>query len=495
MEKINFNKKKFKYGSLATVITVVVIAIIVVINVILEIAADKVNMKIDLTQDQIFQISQDSIDYLNTLSEDDNIEIIAMADESVFENSSYVYYKQAYEVLKKYVANSDKVTLKFVDMTKDPTYIEQFKVMYSGQISEYSIIVRHGDRMKVFSIQDLYNVEVDQNTYEQKITSSKAEQVITSAIMYVTDPSLMKAVIFDVQVAGSDNTNITTMLDRNGYEVVTINPLNDPIPEDATIVVINAPLNDFPEDLVQRVYEYLENDGKYGKNLMYIADYNQNATPNIDAFLSEWGIDFGDGVIFETQQDKVVDKPYEVKTYISDTIYDTFAQNVVNKENPAIAYYARPVNLSFATSGKVTTMPLLCTSNSSYVLTQELYKEFQEGNKEMPATSVQNVMTSSEKKSSDGTAKSTILAVGSSYLFDTYYTGATYYNNGEFFISSVNNITGKSAGITIVPKDFGTERFDIDLKTYNACKAVFVYIIPSAVIIAGVAIWLKRRRS
>lgn len=495
MGKINFNKKKFKYGSLATIITVVVIAIIVVLNVILEIAADKVNMKIDLTQNQIFQISQDSIDYLNTLGEDDDIEIIAMSDEYVFKNSDYVYYKQAYEVLKKYVANSDKVTLKFVDKTKDPTYIEQFKTIYSGQISEYSIIVRHGDRMKVFSIQDLYNIEVDYNTYQQKITSSKAEQVITSAIMYVTDPSPMKAVVFDVQVAGPDNTNITTMLDRNGYEVVTINPLNDPIPEDAAIVVINAPLNDFPEALVKRIYEYLENDGKYGKNLMYIADYNQNATPNIDALLSEWGIDFGDGVIFETQQDKVVDKPYQVKTYIPDTVYDTFAQNVVNKQLPAIAYYARPINLTFATSGKVTTMPILCTADSSYVLTQELYQEFQEGNKDMPATSVQNVITSSEKVSADGTTKSTILAVGSSYLFDTYYTDATFYNNGEFFISSVNNITGKAAGITIVPKDFGTERFDIDLKTYNACKVVFIFIIPGAVIIAGIAVWLKRRRS
>lgn len=32
------------------------------------------------------------------------------------------------------------------------------------------------------------------------------------------------------------------------------------------------------------------NDGKLGKQLVYIADYTQSSTPNLDAFLKEWNV-------------------------------------------------------------------------------------------------------------------------------------------------------------------------------------------------------------
>ena len=32
------------------------------------------------------------------------------------------------------------------------------------------------------------------------------------------------------------------------------------------------------------------NDGNLGKQLVYIADYTQSSTPNLDAFLKEWNV-------------------------------------------------------------------------------------------------------------------------------------------------------------------------------------------------------------
>lgn len=118
MNKIN--KKKLKYGSAATAITVIVVALVVVLNIIIKLVGERTDLTIDLTSSSTFEISQESIDYINSLSEP--VEIVTMSAESVFRDSGSVYFKQAYEVLKKYELNSDTVTVNFVDMTANPTY-------------------------------------------------------------------------------------------------------------------------------------------------------------------------------------------------------------------------------------------------------------------------------------------------------------------------------------------------------------------------------------
>ena len=220
-EKKRFNKRKFRYGGAATAITVIVIVVVVLVNVVLSVLSERMNMSIDITADKTFEISQESIDYLATVNEP--VEIVCMSDELEFSTSNYVYFKQAYEVLKKYTIYSDNVTLTFVDMTENPTYANKYQELYKGDISEYSIVVSTDKRIKVLSIQDLYNVEMN-NYYQQTITSSKAEQELTSAIMYVTDPDPMNAVFFKSETGGSSYDNVYNMLSSNGYNVSEINP-------------------------------------------------------------------------------------------------------------------------------------------------------------------------------------------------------------------------------------------------------------------------------
>ena len=63
-EKRTFNKRKFKYGTLATAITVVFIAAVVLLNVLASQLTDRFGLKIDTTKEQLFEISDQTIDYL-----------------------------------------------------------------------------------------------------------------------------------------------------------------------------------------------------------------------------------------------------------------------------------------------------------------------------------------------------------------------------------------------------------------------------------------------
>ena len=88
---------------------------------------------------------------------------------------------------------------------------------------------------------------------------------------------------------------------------------------------------------------------------------------------------------------------------------------------------------------------------------------------------------------------SNVLVFGASEMLDTGLTATTYYNNGDYFVSIVNTMTGKNAGITIVAKDLSAATFDSDVGKVKITFAVFLILIPLAVIGTGIVIWLRRR--
>ena len=493
-EKKRIRRRKMKYGGAATAVTVVVIAVVVLVNVVLGVLSDRINMSVDITPNGTFEISQETIDYLATVNEP--VEIVCMSDELEFSTSNYVYFKQDYEVLKKYTIYSDNISLKFVDMTKDPTYANKYSELYKGNISEYSIVVSTDKRIKVISIQDLYNVEMDYNTYSQKITSSKAEQELTSAIMYVTDPSPLNAVMFNSETGGSCYDNVYDMLVSNGYNVSEINPLVDDIPEDTDIIAICAPTNDYDEETVQKIYDFLDNGGQLGKNLIYVADYTQNSTTNIDSLLAEWGIKIGDGVVGDSNTSNTASSSqFVIGNYINTEEDNYYDDNVSDTSLPVLSYYSRPIELLFDQKDNRLTYPLVTTDDTAFVYTEDMQSEVENGTFD-PETGSYTTMAVARKyvfNSDNEAVYSSVLAVGSSYMLDSSITGATYYNNGDYFISALNTLTGKTSGISIVAKDLTSTTFDMDQATYNTCFIVFVILIPLAVLVIGIVVYVRRR--
>ena len=494
---MKINKKKLKYGSVATVITVVVIAAVVLVNVILSVFADRYNMTLDITPNSDFAVSQETIDYLEALTE--NVEICTTVDEMVFETSENKYYRQAYEVLKKYALNSDKVELNFVDMTVNPAYVEKYKQYYNGTISENSIVIFNNDthRIKVISINDLFNTEIDYYTFTQSIVSSKAEQVLTSAIMYITDPEPKTAVYLDVVSQSTVGSNIQSLLETNGFDLVTVNPLTEELPMDADLIVINAPLNDFSEDLINKLYTFMENDGNYGKNMIYLASAYQNSTPNIDAFLAEWGIKVVNGFTVESNEQNIISGSagYGFASYIEENDYTSgIASEAIT--SPVVSYYSRPLEILFSTSGNVTALSLLDTDDTACTFTVEEMQSYQETGvaPEMAQKSVPVIALSNKYAFIDNEARlSNLVVFSSDQMLDSAFTETTYFNNGDYFISIVNTISGKTNGISIVAKDLSGTTYQASTAQVNALRIVFMFVIPAAVAVAGIVVWLRRR--
>jgi hypothetical protein len=496
--KKTINKRKLKYGSVATAITVVFIAVIVLVNVLVTSLTERYPLKLDLTSNKAFEVSQETIDFLGNLSKEVNIAV--MEDESDLELGSS-YDKQLVEVVKKYSQNSDKVNVEFIDMDKNPNYVSKYNDMYKGEISTGNIVVTSGEKIKVLTASELYNTE--SYYYYSYITSSKAEQALTSAVMYVTDENPKKIAFLSVTSTSSVQAsldNFKSTLESNGYDIEDIDLMSvEKIDESYDMIVIPAPLNDFTASMTEKLSDYLYNDGNLGKNIFYMANYDQNNTPNIDEFLSEWGIEIGDGYIYETDNNlKQIAPVYGMQNYISASVAqitedETFSGLLSDESLPIIVPVSRPINLLFETDNDKETMSILTTSDTSAVIPVDADSSYDISESEM---GVQNVMVKSSKYVFDDNNEkvtSNIVAIGSSFLVDYYMLSESAYNNGEFMINAINTVTGKSNGITIVAKSLDAETITISESQTNVLTTVLVFIIPAIVVIIGFTVFIRRK--
>lgn len=88
---------------------------------------------------------------------------------------------------------------------------------------------------------------------------------------------------------------------------------------------------------------------------------------------------------------------------------------------------------------------------------------------------------------------SNLVVFGSDYILDGSLTSMTYYNNGDYFISIVNKISGKENGMSIVAKDLSSPTYETNAAQANVLRIVFMFVLPALVAAAGIVVWLKRR--
>lgn len=504
-DKKPLNTKKLKYGTLATVFTVIVVAIVVAINLIAQDVTERFDLTMDLTDNDIYTVSQDTIDYLQDLNQ--KVEITVLADESAFENNA-IYFKQASEVIKKYALYSDNISVSFIDMNKNPNIVSKYNDIYKGDLAEGDIVIfREGtsdedsDRIKVLSLNNLFTTSTD-NYGNTTVTQSNAEQELTSAVMYVTDAHPKKAVLVSTDMPTSvyaSAQSLLKMLNSNGYDLEEIDLLtNDLDVENTDLLLILSPLNDFNNAVIDKISDYLYNDGKLGKNVLYMANYDQNKTDNIDAFLEEWGLSVGDSYIAETntsasQNVTVYGLGYTIRSSIGVIANDDYADLVSDTTLPIAVPLPRPIETLWETNGDRETSVILTTSNTSALVPRDASDDFDIST---AVTGMQNVMAMGSKYIFDDNNQkvtSNVMVMGSAFMSDIYITSDTSYNNGEFILNSVNKMTGKSSGITIVPKSLSLSTISIDDTQVTAIRTVVMFVIPLVIVAIGVVVYVRRR--
>ena len=228
-----------KTGIMSTAITLIVVLCLIVVNVIASAFTEKYPVKIDLTSNKAFELSEDSIKYISDLDKD--ITITVMNTRDSFARGGE-YYEQAITVVEQYAKYNDNITLEFIDLMANPTYASEHADL---SISVNDILVACGENTQKLTAYDLFNIQ--QSWYGGSITSSNAEQAMTGAIMNVTSEEKTK-VTFLTGHEENENINLEDLLEKNNFEVNSIMLQAEAIPEDTEILIAIAPLRDYTEE-------------------------------------------------------------------------------------------------------------------------------------------------------------------------------------------------------------------------------------------------------
>ncbi len=526
-KKRRLNAKRLRYGSVATVITVVFLAVIVLVNVVVGALMDRYPLKLDLTSDKVYEISDESVEYLKSI--DTDVQIIVMADyETYFTTNSYM--KILAETLDKFVQYSDNhISLEYVDLTENPDYISKYSSMYSGEFAQGDVAIVRDDRIRVISFDDIFESSTSYSADYTSYTTSytfKGEQSLISALVAITDANPMTVAMIASyngesiyhQYCAYSVQMFQNLLEKNGYTVEQVDLMSDSLdPEVYNLAVLPAPMNDLSDSSIEKLSAFLENNGSLGRDLIYVADVYQYATPNLDAFLEIWGIEIGDSIIYESDSSLsqyvstalgTLSAPIASLSQSEDAL--VYSEGLSNTKLPIVVPYGRPINLLFEANTDRRTLALLETSATAFAYPLELNTaeeaseaaeagteateatEFDIESAEKQSFTMMSVSTKAFTEGED-TFTSRIMCLSSTMLLDYYVAQNSSYNNAEYVVNAINVMEGKSNGIIVADKELGAETITVTESQVNLLRNLVVGIIPLFVIACGIVVFVRRR--
>lgn len=519
--KHQVNVRTLKHGTMAVVLTILFVAAVVVLNVIVSIISDRVDTTADLTDTGVYTLDDATVNYLSTFDKD--VTVSVMNSEASFEGGG-TYYKSVNELLKKMAMENEHFKLQYLLIDQNPDFTSRFN---GETLSENYIVVESADtgRHRIITpgnyfscptfrdnlsqygypenyIEQYVNQYVNSSYASQIIEGSNVEQAAISALMYVTNTAPVR-VAFTEGFGEEDSSSLSALLDKNGYDVETINIQSiSEIDSGIDYVVMYAPSMDYDNDSLSKLSRFLDNGGAFGKNLIYFASYSQpsyapaddesSSMKNLASFLAEWGIEIGDSLVLQSNASYT----YGGMEYVHlQEIQDTdYAGNTYGSSLLTYDAYVRPVIQMWdgGTKGSVEQEILIKSHDGAYLRPISTLSDssFDASSAESGAF---NDAVCAYKVHSTTQDVTRVVAFGSGMIANSMFMNYANSNNQDFLINMFNYISGKTEGITITAKSFSNVGFEVNQENANVLAVVLCIVVPIVVIVLGIVIWVRRR--
>lgn len=483
-----FNSKQSKFGALSVAFTLIFIFVTVVLNIVVGLVVNKFDLKIDLTANKKYSISEESATFLKNLKIDETIYILSTEQKWKANSSDSL-------IMEKLVAASSKIKLQFVDLNTNPNFLSSKNLAASTADPTGSILVESGKRNKYIPASDL----VDYTNYQTTGTvDSKLEQEVVSAAMYASAENI-ETMLFTSGHGEADKQYFADILTRNNFVVDNLALATAEISATAKFITIMAPQSDFTDAEIAKLDAFLTNGGKYGKDLIVFFNPKRPALPKLEAYVAEWGLKVNNDIVLD--QTNAVDLSsitgsqdyYSVLVQIAD---ETIGKTVKAKKINIVAPQSSSIDLLFDAKDIRKTKKLLTTFDTagSYDLTNvtnttTTTPKLIEGAKTIMA------MSSKTEYVNNNPTTSNLVACGSvTFPILNSLVGTQQYGNSEYMIELFNNIRGSENQISILSKTVTAEPLSkLTVFSTFIIAIIFIVIIPVIIIVFGIIIWRRRK--
>lgn len=310
---------------------------------------------------------------------------------------------------------------------------------------------------------------------------------MTSAIMNVTSETQVKA---GVLTGHSEQypDGFVQLLENNNFEVVSVSPATEEIPEDIDVLIWVAPINDPDQDVLDKLDAFLSDNEE--KTLLYFADTTQPVLPRLEAFLEKWGIAVEPSSVIETDNRKIINSnPYFSTTQIENTeLTDTMTDISI----PLTMPFARPLDTVFETNMDISTSVLLQSSETTSVIPYESESDLENWTPEEYGPFSLAILS---KKSFEDGKTSQIVAYGSSVSLSDSLLSSGSFSNADYYLSVLNTLTHRENVIAIQSKTLGGQELGLNTAQVFLIGLSFMIAVPIITLGFGMCLWLKRRNA
>ncbi len=501
---LNGRKKRFKYGALSVTVTVIFVAAIVLINIIFNMVLDRFDITADLTDNSMYSIDNTTVDYIKGI--EDNIRLTVTVEESDFENAGS-YYKQVSEIVKTFAANNPKITAQYLDLDSNPAFYSS----YGATLTAGSIIIESEKtgRNVIITPNDYLSPKYNEITaetysmyYQLGYGSSgaltveyyaAAERCFLSGIMNVTNDDPVRVAVLTEDYGASSPTALVSMLEANAYIVEELKLSSvEKIDSDIDFAILFAPIYDLSNDDLNKIDIWLDNGGKYDKNFMYVAASTVDVLPNINAYLKDWGLSMDSGYVYQTNDYAFNGgSTYQILEFKE----GDYSGGVDTQTKQTQGDRFKPIELLFDEYSIYKTEAIVSSYEGSVVAPFDGLDGFDPSKAERSGAFP--VVAGSSKTFYEGVEphQSRIYAVSGHYILDRSFMEAAYLNNSDIFLNIFNFASGKdNVEISVSPKSFSVQTFEITASQVRAITIVFAVAVPLLVVAAGVVVIVRRKR-
>lgn len=425
----------------------------------------------DVTVNKIFSLTEDTIQYVESLSQD--VTIYVLADENSKDRDLDI-------TLQQMQGYSDHIRVEYISPVSNPMFYSQYTDV---QPTDNSLIVVGPNTSMVVDYNYIYAYEFNYSTYEYELAGYDGEGQIISAIVSASLEEVPKFyAVFGHQELEFDEQFLNTLSKENiEYEELSLYAV-DAVPEDAYGIILNAPVNDYSEDDVEKVLAYLAQGG----NALIIPTISDTSMDRFEQIIGYYGISLVDGLIVELDRSHYFQSPYFL---IPNIEYEEITEQVYG--GTVFAPGSRGLTYDEEVED-VLYYPFLTTSEDAFSKTSVINADdYRKSDADIDGPFVIGIKA--EKLTESGEVSKTVI-VASEEMFTTDVDNIVSGYNVKLFGSILADLTDSETSVVIPVKFYEIGNLIFSARTVYIVAIVSVILMPMGCLIIGLIIWLRRRK-
>ncbi len=502
MKKSFFKSKRFKYGAVAHAITALTVVLVIVLNVVFSNLASRFQWYTDMTDSDLFSLSDEFKEMLKDTKED--VKIIFCADpDELMADTTYMQY--IYKTAENLAAEYDNITLECHDVIKEYNFFKRYADTAASNIYTTSIIIESGTEFRLMAPEAFFIFDDEDSS---RAWAYNGEKKFAAAILQVTATE-MPLVLFTSEhgeTLANDATALVNLFVEAGFAVDTINLAKEDIPEDCRIVVINNPRYDFigMEAEIESANEISKLDSfldGLGALMVFEDQRHSSSLVNLNEFLEEWGIGFEHGTYLKDYEHSMsIDGSTIVAEYetegIGASIYMDMSNNLDTMPR-TLSKNSMPVNILWEEDALESGTKQVFSVLSSYD-TAELIKDGKTestGSRSLMAIARDKIIVNNENSLNADYIYSYVFASGTPSFVGNDYLTSNSYGNADIIYAAMRAVGRENLLADLKYKAFDNTELNITTAQSTRWMIVFAALPPAIIGIAGVAVRIKRKNT